>query len=398
MKHCCVGPWLKHNAVKQFFSNAFSLIFNEEIMLSKKTENNTVVYSSLIKESHSDFVLPIKLALDPMKHLIVISLKGDSEYEMLEPQLFDDKLNGKGIRVLRYRKDKKVDVYWQPGVNVDSATLSLGDGIGDFEETEFIQSIFEISSRRVSVDVSFVDKQKRIVNIRIDEQPTSKKRMSFLAPVGNDIKFPKQFFLAYMLDFDFILKKGAAVDVSIGDKKLTPSIFPLPRNFRSVYFSRYSGRPAIATLNSSLTNPIVIKERTSNMIEIEGMNIEFDHCGKISRLFIEENKIIYEIYFCSGFFNMLNIRDSEIHRGEWVFNIGGAKITGGSYSLSRNEKIVTFKLDVTQSWKPLDLPLSFRIFTRLNGYFRNWPSTYIWESTVDLENMSISGNWKRKLK
>jgi hypothetical protein len=366
-------------------------------MLSKETENNTIIGSASIKESYNDFVLPIKLALDPMKHLIVISLKGHSDYEMLEPQLFDDKINGKGIRVLRYRKDKKVDVYWQPGVNVDPATLSLGDGIGDFEETEFIRSIFEISSQRVYVDVSFVDKQKRIVSIRIDEQPSSKKRMSFLAPVGNDIKFPKQFFLAYMLDFDFLLKRGTDVDVSIGDKKLTPSNFPLLRNYKQVYFSRYSERPAIATLNSSLKAPIVLKERSTNLTQVEGMNIEFDLNGKITRLFIEENKILYEILFRSGFSNMLDLKDSETHKGEWVFNIARAKITGGSYSLTRNEKIVNFNLDVSQSWKPLDLPLSFRIFTWINSFFRHWPSTYIWESTVDLENMTIAGSWKRKI-
>jgi len=367
-------------------------------MLSKETANNTLIDSSSTKESYNDFVLPIKLALDPMKHLIVISFKGSVDYEMLEPQLFDDKINGKGIRVLRYRKDKKVDVYWQPGVNVDPATLSLGDGIGDFEETEFIKSIFEISSQRVYVEVSFVDKQKRIVNIRIDEQPTSKKRMSFLAPVGNDIKFPKQFFLAYMLDFDFLLKKGTVIDLSIGDNKLTPSNFPLLRNYKQVYFSRYSGRPAIATLNSSLKNLIIIESKPSETIEAEGMNIEFDSSGKISRLFIEENQITYEIYFTSGFPNLLNINETEVYKGEWIFNIDRAKITGGSYSLTRNEKIVTFILDVSQSWKPLDLPLSFRIFTWINSFFRNWPSTYIWESTVDLENMTIAGSWKRKIK
>jgi hypothetical protein len=200
-----------------------------------------------------------------------------------------------------------------------------------------------------------------------------------------------------MLDFDFLLKRGTDVDVSIGDKKLTPSNFPLLRNYKQVYFSRYSERPAIATLNSSLKAPIVLKERSTNLTQVEGMNIEFDLNGKITRLFIEENKILYEILFRSGFSNMLDLKDSETHKGEWVFNIARAKITGGSYSLTRNEKIVNFNLDVSQSWKPLDLPLSFRIFTWINSFFRHWPSTYIWESTVDLENMTIAGSWKRKI-
>ncbi len=366
--------------------------------MSKISEKNEFIESSVIIKSDEDFILPIILALDPMKHLIVISVDGSSEYEMLEPQIFDDKLNGKGMRVLRYRKDKKVDVYWQRGVKVDPTKLSLGDGIGDFEETEFFQSIFEISSKRVFLDVSFMDKQKRNVNIRIDEQPSSRKRMSFLAPVGNDIKLPKQFFLVYMLDFDFLLRKGTKIDISIGENKLSPSIFPLPRNYKKVYFSRYSGRPAIANLNSSLKKPIVVKNNLSGTVEVEGMNIEFDHNGRISRLFIKEDQIIYEILFYSGFPNMLDLSDSEINKGEWGFNIAGTKLTGGSYRLIRNKKIVNFQLDVSKSWKPIDLPLSFRIFTKLNGSFRNWTSTYVWESFIDLENMAISGSWKRKKK
>lgn len=351
-----------------------------------------------VTKSHNEFVLPIKLALDPMKHLIVISLKGDSEYEMLEPQLFDDKINGKGIRVLRYRKDKKVDVYWEPGVRVDPTTLSLGDGIGDFEETKFSRSYFEITNEKVILDVNFVDKQNRNVKICLNEKSTSKKRMSFLAPVGNDIKNPKQFFLAYMLDFDFLIKNETLFDISIGEHKLVPSKFPLLRNFKQVYFSRYSGRPAISVLNPLQKNLIIIGINPSNTIEAEGMKIEFDYNGNVSRLFIEENQVIYEIIFYSSFPNLLELNDSETIKGEWIFKIADSSITGGLYSLTRSDNLVQFQLDVLKHWNPIDLPLSFRVFTRLNSFFRRWPSTYTWDSTVDIYNMSISGRWRRKTK
>ena len=59
-------------------------------------------------------VLPIRLGIDPMERLLVASFKGDPEFEGFEPQVFDDLINGKGMRVLRYRKDGKIDVYWQP--------------------------------------------------------------------------------------------------------------------------------------------------------------------------------------------------------------------------------------------------------------------------------------------
>ena len=71
-------------------------------------------------------IVPIRVGLDPMERLLVASIKGDPEFEAIEPQVFDDAVNGKGMRVLRYRKDRKVDVYWQPGVRVNRGAFTVG--------------------------------------------------------------------------------------------------------------------------------------------------------------------------------------------------------------------------------------------------------------------------------
>jgi len=57
-------------------------------------------------------IIPIRLGIDPMERLLVASFKGDPEFEGFEPQVFDDLINGKGMRMLRYRTNGKVDV-WQ---------------------------------------------------------------------------------------------------------------------------------------------------------------------------------------------------------------------------------------------------------------------------------------------
>ena len=44
-------------------------------------------------------VLPIRVSIDPMERLLVASFKGDPEFEAFEPQVFDDPINGKGMRV-----------------------------------------------------------------------------------------------------------------------------------------------------------------------------------------------------------------------------------------------------------------------------------------------------------
>jgi hypothetical protein len=57
------------------------------------------------------FILPFKVVMQPMKSLLVATFKGDPEFASLEPQVFDDPINGKGMRCLRYRHDGRVDVY-----------------------------------------------------------------------------------------------------------------------------------------------------------------------------------------------------------------------------------------------------------------------------------------------
>ena len=94
-------------------------------------------------------VLPIRLGIDPMERLLVASFNDDPDFEGFEPQVFDDSVNGKGMRVLRYRyrKDGKVDVYWQPGVRVDRSTFTVGAGIGDFAETTIEPDHFDITAQ-----------------------------------------------------------------------------------------------------------------------------------------------------------------------------------------------------------------------------------------------------------
>ncbi len=92
-------------------------------------------------------ILPIRLGIDHIEGLLVASFEGDPEFEGIEPQVFDDPINGRDMRVLRYRKDGMVDVYWQPGVRVDRSTFTVGKGIVDFAETTMEPAHLKITDR-----------------------------------------------------------------------------------------------------------------------------------------------------------------------------------------------------------------------------------------------------------
>ncbi len=361
------------------------------------TSRNTVDTLTTDKIIHSYFLFPIRIGFDPMERLIVVSFKGNPFYTMLEPQVFNDPINGIGMRVLGYRKDEKVDVFWEKGVNVDRSTINIGAGIGDFEEVFFDRNKFKITEHGVELDVAFTDTNGRNVEMRIKENSDNIKRFPFLAPVGKDIEEPKRLFFAYMLEFDFVRKKGTEFFGRIGENILVPESFPITRDLRKVYFMRYSANPVVGFFNPEMTVPGSFEINNATKYLNDGMNIFLDGNGKISHLSAGDKKHEILMKFESGFPNLIDISDGNTETGRWKYFIAGDLITAGTYYLKRKGDKVLIDFDVKQNWIPNDLPCSFGIFTRIVSSFRKWPATYRWEGIVSLgEKPSLTGEWKRK--
>ncbi len=343
-------------------------------------------------------VFPFRIGLEPMMHLLVASFEGDPEFTALEPQRFDDPLNGTGLRVLRYRKDGRVDVYWEPGVRVDRREISIGAGIADFAEARMEPARFEISSDAVQVQVAFVDQQGREVALEVAESASPAHRFPFLAPVGNDVLDPQRLFLVHMLGFDFIRREGTSLSARIGERRLEPGRFPIRRGGRSVFFARYAAEPIIAFVNPPMDAPVVAsRTQSSGMVHVDGMALSLEPAGAIERVAAGAEPRAVAVDFRPAFPNLADLVPGTTARGCWGLRIAGDPITGGTYALSRAGDTVSAGLDVTEPWRPSGLPLSFRVFTRLVRSFRRWPTTYAWSGTVRLApEPTLAGGWRRK--
>ena len=342
-------------------------------------------------------IIPIRLGIDPMERLLVASFKGDPEFEGFEPQVFDDPINGKGMRVLRYRKDGKVDVYWQPGVQVDKSTFTVGVGIGDFVETTIEPAQFEINERSLDLHVAFTDAQGRKVELRVHEDTHGKSGFPLLAPVGADVEKPPRLMLVYMPSIDLVRRSVSLVEGRIGDRILRPASLPILLNWHRVWFVRYVPRPIIGILNPPMSRPVVVELPTPGSTEVEGMTVVVDGGGSVTRISTGQEPCRVEIDFFPGFPNLLDLASGGSAAGRWSIRIANIPITGGSYSASREDDRVAVELDVTENWKPSGLPLSMELFTRVVQMFRTWPATYRWRGVVDLGEAPImSGVWERK--
>ncbi len=354
-------------------------------------------FGKIGQRSVQKIALPIRIGIDPMERLLVASFKGDPEFEMIEPQIFDDPVNGKGMRVLRYRKDQKVDVYWQPGVKTDRSTISIGGGIGDFQEVTIEPARFEVSDRGIDLHLVFTDVQKRRVEFKILENTLVNNRFPLLAPVGKDIKNPLRLFLVYMHEFDFVRKIGTEVLARIGDRELVPASFPILRDYKKVMLMRYSAVPVIGTINPPMDMPVVFEVTGPGNVEVDGMRVSVDEYGKTTQITVGQELRKVQVDFVPGFPNALDLAEGTTEEGRWTFRISDAAITGGSYNLLRNGDSVAVEIDLTEQWKPSDLPLSFEIFTQLVRSFRSWPTTYKWREIVRLnDTLTMDGTWIRK--
>lgn len=339
---------------------------------------------------------PFKVEIDSMERLIVCSLKNDPEFLMIEPQVFNDPINGKGMRIILYRKDQKVDIYWQAGVIINRDTITIGAGIGHFEETLVQPSRFEITDKGVDIDIKFMDAQGRIVELKIAENAAGIKPFPFLAPVGKDIDNPKRLFLAHMLEFDFVHKTGTVFSCKIGDRSIKPESFPILRNYKKVMFIRYSGFPVVGTLNPPMAEPVTFEAVTPGNTEVDGMSVNVDNHRRIKQVSVTSEKKKVELVFPDGFPNLYDVKDGSEEKGEWLYRIAGMTITGGIFNLSRSGSYIEIEMDVNQNWRPRNLPFSFKLFTLLSKSFRNWPTTYKWNGLINLESNSLTGSWKRK--
>jgi hypothetical protein len=66
---------------------------------------------------------PFGLHIDPMERLLLINIEDDPDelYVGFEPQVFDDDAHGRGMLVIGWRVDGRVDVYHQPTLSLDPA-------------------------------------------------------------------------------------------------------------------------------------------------------------------------------------------------------------------------------------------------------------------------------------
>ena len=351
---------------------------------------------------------PFQISIDPMERLLLVNFEKDPDtlYVGFEPQVFDDKINGKGHLVIGWRVDGKVDVYHEPGLRLDKGKYDIaGKGLANMIERKMPKASFEIDDFGVQADYMFYDMHKREVVIRVAENnPKKRKPFGLLAPMGDAAENPSAMPLVLLHDFYFVRRKHTETEVSINGKQHQVDNLPVPIDGVRMTFIRYSPRPLIATFNHAFGGDLPYLTAVIGTDRVRSGDNDVILVWKGGDPFIKSitfNNEIHpvELRFSDPFPDIATLPDNTSLEGR--FEIEADHSTGrinGVYTLEKLGGQIKMVLIPSGGWKPRPDKLSLRFLYTVAGVFKKWPATYEWTAIVrEPVNGSyhMTSGWKR---
>lgn len=370
-------------------SDGFLFISQEEITMSRRLH------------------IPFTIDVDPMERLLLINFERDPDslYVGFEPQVFDDEINGKGHIVIGWRVDGKIDVYHQPGLNLDRGKYDIaGKGLENMVETVMEKGEFYVSASGVNASYEFKDIENRTVSIAITEK-NKKKRKPFglLAPMGSVAENPSALPLVLLHDFYFVRKKDTEISISIAGKKHKPDELPIPMDFTKMLFTRYSPDPLIVTFSREVDDILPYLEIEKGAKEITEKDVSYNiewisEKPHIKSIHKKTEKHTVKVSFNPSFPEIGEIRDRS-YEGE--FEIEGEVSTGkikGKYNALKTGENLTLTLIPSKGWIPRPDKCSLRFLYTVAKIFKSWPATYKWTANIAPEEngqFRMRSTWER---
>lgn len=371
----------------------FELQMTHPISIYQPGENNQILN-------------PFSFHIDPMERLLLVNIEKDpdSVYKGFEPQYFDDEVHGKGLLVIGWRNDLRVDVYYETGLKLNPDTYDIaGKGLNKMHETRFTSAEFEVLDHGIRADIVFEDNLGRIVEIRIlEKNPKKRKPFSLLAPMGDAAESPSAMPLVFVHDFYFVRRKHTEFQVAINGQTHQLDKFAIPLDGTWMLFTRYSADPFIVTFNPAMNGPIYpAKLDKKSILNNDGSELEWSVNGpakEIKRLTKMTNKHEIHLQFEPAFpqLNLLK-EDVEVSGRFSVKGQISAGRIGGIYKVKRNESNILVVMEPTAGWIPNETKMPIRLLYFVAKIFKHWPKTYRWTAKLEENkgNWNMKSNWER---
>lgn len=117
-------------------------------------------------------ISPFHLHTEPMARLLLINFEKDpdSVYVGFEPQSFDDDVQGRGLLVIGWRVDGRVDVFHEAGLQLNPEGYGIaGKGLHAMVERSFSSALFKLGPEGAQTEIAFHDLVGRPVRLVVRE-------------------------------------------------------------------------------------------------------------------------------------------------------------------------------------------------------------------------------------
>ena len=355
-----------------------------------------------------NLINPFQIAIDPMQMLLLVNFEQDADttYIGFEPQVFDDPVNGRGHLVIGWRVDGRVDVYHQPGLHLDAAKYDIaGKGLAHMVLREMPGAACKVDDFGVQAYFDFEDLHNRPVMIHINERnPKARKPFGLLAPMGDAAEAPSAMPLVLLHDFYFVRKKHTTLEIHIDGRRHQPDQLPIPMDGTRMFFTRYSPKPLIATLNPAFDGELEPLDVQPGAAEIKTADttlaLEWSGDHPALRQVTRLNAVHpLNLHFEPAFPNLETLADPARLAGS--FEIVGHPTTGrigGNYTVEKADGLITLTMIPAQGWQPRPTKLSLCFLYTVAGVFKNWPSTYQWTARIHEDESgtyTMRSSWRR---
>jgi hypothetical protein len=354
--------------------------------------------NAIYNQGDEVLINPFEFKIDPMERLLLVNFEKDLDdtYKGFEPQYFDDQVNGKGLLVIAWRLDMKVDLYHEKGLKLDPSKYDIaGNGLGTMKPVEFGKNKFHINAAGVQADIEFYDLQNRKIEIKVAENhDKARKPFGLLAPMGDAASHPSALPLVYLHDFYFVRRKKTEACLKINGKEHKIDRFPVPLDGTWMYFMRYSPDTFIVTLNPSKSGELLEHKESETGLNL----VQNGRAKEIKSMTGKSGKHQITLSFDPPFpqFNLL--KDNVQLEGEFMImaHISTGKITG-RYKVKRKNAHVEIEMQPSGGWQPNEKKPVIRLLYTVVKIFKHWPKTYLWSAILKPKGTmwQIDSKWER---
>lgn len=329
---------------------------------------------------------PFHLTLQTIERLFLVDLNDDPLYRCLEVQTVADPTRGRGMIAILYRRDGRVDVLHEPGVDLDRDVF--GPDLHTHHEARFVPRVFETPAIGVRLDVAFRDPEGRTIHLRAEDlDPRGRRPSSFLAPVSGGLRDPIALLIVWMQGFDFV-RRSAHLEVHVDGAHRTPASIPIPIDLRRVHLARFAGRTTAVFANRRTAGP-------ASPPAPGDATARLDESGALVELVAALGPHRAAWRFAPPVAPLATL--GQRTTGTWAIDVADQRpLIAGRTTLTPDTNRTHIELTVDHGWRPQSLKPSLRVLTRLMPIFRRWPTTYHWEGTIDHHSAHLDGRWSRR--